>query len=454
MYLGIIKLEANLTFYANTHTPSTGAAVDADAVPGYRVYENETATPLLTGSMALLDDANTTGFYSEQIAVTAANGFEAGKSYCVRITGVVGAVTGVEVHQFDVTTRDMDDLAFPTTAGRSVDVTATGAVGIDWANVEAPTTAVGLSGTTVKASTDTETDIAALNNLDAAGVRTAVGMASANLDTQLAALPTDADVLAQAEAALVSTDAAIALVKVDTAAILLDTGTDGVKVASHTTAAKAELQVEANDALVANDLDHLIQVTAGSEEPTDGSYLDQIMHKDASQTFSATTDSLEALQENQEGIDVDVWTYATRTLTTAAGTVDSAVSGSTITLRRGDTLSASITGIGDISARTKLWFTVKVKKTDADATAIVQIEETAGMVYFNGAAASVAANGSITVDDAVTGNITIAIEETETDDLVANRNLHYDVQMLTASGVTTMCEGRLDVVLDVTRAVT
>ena len=109
-YLGIIKLEANLTFYVNTHTPSTSAAVDADAVPGYRIYKDETGTPLLTGSMALLDDANTVGFYSEQIAVTAANGFEAGKSYCIRITGVVAAATGVELHQFDVTTRDMDDL--------------------------------------------------------------------------------------------------------------------------------------------------------------------------------------------------------------------------------------------------------------------------------------------------------------------------------------------------------
>lgn len=111
MWLGMVKLGETLTVYCNTHTPSTGAAVDADAVPGYRVYEDETGTPLLTGSMALLDDANTTGFYSEQIAVTAANGFEAGKSYSIRITGVVGGVTGVELHQFQVTTRDMDDLA-------------------------------------------------------------------------------------------------------------------------------------------------------------------------------------------------------------------------------------------------------------------------------------------------------------------------------------------------------
>lgn len=42
----------------------------------------------------------------------------------------------------------------PTTAGRTLDVTATGAAGIDWANVENPTTTLGLSGTTVKDATD------------------------------------------------------------------------------------------------------------------------------------------------------------------------------------------------------------------------------------------------------------------------------------------------------------
>ena len=50
----------------------------------------------------------------------------------------------------------------PTTPGRTLDVSAGGEAGIDWANVGSPTTTVGLSGTTIKASTDTETDIAAL----------------------------------------------------------------------------------------------------------------------------------------------------------------------------------------------------------------------------------------------------------------------------------------------------
>jgi hypothetical protein len=40
-------------------------------------------------------------------------------------------------------------LLAPTTAGRTLDVTATGAAGIDWGNVENPTTAVNLSGTNI-----------------------------------------------------------------------------------------------------------------------------------------------------------------------------------------------------------------------------------------------------------------------------------------------------------------
>jgi len=46
------------------------------------------------------------------------------------------------------------------TAGNTLDVTATGAAGVDWGNVENPTTVVGLSGTTVKTATDVETDTA------------------------------------------------------------------------------------------------------------------------------------------------------------------------------------------------------------------------------------------------------------------------------------------------------
>ena len=102
MYLGSWKIDDVLTFTCNTHTPSTGAVTDADAVPTYRVYEDETGTPILTGSTAKLDDAGTTGFYSEQITLSAANGLEKGKTYTIRISGTVGGVAGAMSHTFQI----------------------------------------------------------------------------------------------------------------------------------------------------------------------------------------------------------------------------------------------------------------------------------------------------------------------------------------------------------------
>ena len=102
MYLGSWKIDDFLTFPANTHTASTGAATDADAVPAYRVYEDESGTPVLTGSMALLDGTNTTGFYSERIQLTVASGFEAGKTYTIYISAAVATITGTISHSFQI----------------------------------------------------------------------------------------------------------------------------------------------------------------------------------------------------------------------------------------------------------------------------------------------------------------------------------------------------------------
>jgi hypothetical protein len=127
---------------------------------------------------------------------------------------------------------DKDDALTPTTTARTLDVTATGAAGIDWANVENPTTALNLSATNIDVdqvvasvsgavgsvtgavgsvgaggitassiatgaidadalATDAVTEIqSGLSTLDAAGIRAAVGLALADLDTQLDALVT------------------------------------------------------------------------------------------------------------------------------------------------------------------------------------------------------------------------------------------------------------------------
>ena len=89
-----IKLGTDGVFTVNTHDPATAESIDADSVPTYRVYEEETETPILTGSMAKLDDANTIGFYSESIAVTTGTGFESNKTYNIMIHATVVGITG------------------------------------------------------------------------------------------------------------------------------------------------------------------------------------------------------------------------------------------------------------------------------------------------------------------------------------------------------------------------
>ncbi len=54
-----------------------------------------------------------------------------------------------QIINIQTSARQIDDLAFPTTSGRSIDVTTTGGVGIDWSNVENPTTSLALTGTTI-----------------------------------------------------------------------------------------------------------------------------------------------------------------------------------------------------------------------------------------------------------------------------------------------------------------
>jgi hypothetical protein len=78
---------------------------------------------------------------------TDAGFYAAGSRYQVRMEGttVDGATINAWIGAFSIgcTLR-------PTTAGRTLDVTATGAAGIDWGNVENPTTAVDLSATDIQ----------------------------------------------------------------------------------------------------------------------------------------------------------------------------------------------------------------------------------------------------------------------------------------------------------------
>lgn len=93
----------------------------------------------------------------------------------------------------------------PTVAGRTLDVSAGGEAGLDWANIGSPTTVVGLSGTTVKTATDVETDTADIQS------RLPAALVSGRIDASVGAM-----------AAGVVTAAAVATGAIDADALSAD----------------------------------------------------------------------------------------------------------------------------------------------------------------------------------------------------------------------------------------
>lgn len=102
-----VYLNADYVFYVTTSQFSTGAGYDAASVPTYRIYEMETGTAVANGSMALLDDANTVGLYSEKVTLSSPT-YSLGKHYCVYIAATVDGVAATTTREFVV--RQSPDL--------------------------------------------------------------------------------------------------------------------------------------------------------------------------------------------------------------------------------------------------------------------------------------------------------------------------------------------------------
>lgn len=126
---------------------------------------------------------------------------------------------------------------------------------------------------------------------------------------------------------------------------------------------------------------------------------------------------------------------------------------SAITAIRGDTLRRSFLNLGNMTTRTKLWFTVKSDVETDDSASIIQITEAGGLIILDGAVAINPALASIVVDDATTGDVTIYIDETITKGLDVGQ-LFFDIQWNSATDTLTPVGGKLTVVRDVTRSVT
>lgn len=155
----------------------------------------------------------------------------------------------------------------------------------------------------------------------------------------------------------------------------------------------------------------------------------------------------------------DPWAAAVRTLTSSAVQTAATVEGDNITVLRGDTWSISLTGLGSLTGYTSLDFTVKANTRYADSQAAVRIRKNAsgvgdGLLVLMGAVATTAAQGSIVIDDLNAGDITITLAAAASALVEPYSAYGYDIQKLSAAGVSTLTTGALAVVADVGRAVT
>ena len=120
------------------------------------------------------------------------------------------------------------------------DPTAAAVADAVWDEAKAGHVAAGSFGEEVQAHA-LSSEISALNDLDAAGVRSAVGLASANLDTQLGALPTAAENRAEMD----SNSTQLAAIVADTNELQTDDVPGLIAALNNLSAAEVNAQVDA-----------------------------------------------------------------------------------------------------------------------------------------------------------------------------------------------------------------
>jgi len=193
-YIGDFRLGETFDTKFCTVT-TTGAPTTLAGTPVISAYVGNSTTEITAGITLTVDFDARTGLNNVRVVATSGNGYATASNYQLVITtGTVGgtSVVGYVVAEFSIENRSA---LMPTTAARTLDVTATGEAGLDWANVAGQGTTVNLSATTTNV-VNTATAVTTVNGL-AANVITATSInADAITAAKIAAGAIDADALA------------------------------------------------------------------------------------------------------------------------------------------------------------------------------------------------------------------------------------------------------------------
>lgn len=200
-YIGDYGAGDVIDFKFTTFRPSTGASFTLAGTPVVSVYKDNSTTQSTTGVTLTVDFDAVTGLNHVRITTASDATFYADGSQfeCVITTGTVDSVSVVGSCIGRFTLRDQACL-YPTTAGRKLDVSATGEAGIDWANVGSPTTTVGLTGTTIATSQAVASVSGAVGSIASGGI-TSASFAAGAIDAS--AIATDAITSAELSASAV-----------------------------------------------------------------------------------------------------------------------------------------------------------------------------------------------------------------------------------------------------------
>jgi hypothetical protein len=182
---------------------------------------------------------------------------------------------------------------------------------------------------------------------------------------------------------------------------------------------------------------------------TDNLPADPADDSDIDTAIAAVKTVVDAIKTEIDGhpTAAEVWSYGTRTLTTAVAGAVIPATGDTLEITKDSTVIINLTGLGDIHEYTastsgqedKVWFTAKKSLDDTDASSIIQIFTLypAGntppdtLTYINGVAAT-ATEGTFQFTDLVAGNATITLAAAAAADLpiYAVSPLYWDVKIL------------------------
>jgi hypothetical protein len=150
-YIGDFSKNDTITFMFTTFRPSTGAPFLLAGTPVVSVYKDNNLTQDTAGVTLTTNYDGVTGLNFVSVSTSTAFYVDGSSYECVITTGTVDSVSVVGSCVGRFTMRDQAYL-YPTTAGRTLDVSTGGEAGLDWANVGSPTTTVGLSATTISTS--------------------------------------------------------------------------------------------------------------------------------------------------------------------------------------------------------------------------------------------------------------------------------------------------------------